>query len=116
MVPDPVGPGDGELSRAFWDRAAQENAAWYIATGHTSESDEFFEQGAVETDALLSFCGLEIGPADTVLEIGSGVGRMTRRLSDLAGRVIATDVSEEMLRRCAHHLADRGNVTCMQVP
>jgi SAM-dependent methyltransferase len=106
----------GDVSRQFWDRAATENAAWYVATGHTAETDEFFRHGAEETDALLAFCQLTVAATDTVVEIGCGVGRMTRRLSELAARVIAVDVSEEMLRRGRENLADRANVELLKVP
>ena len=34
----------------------------------------------------------------TLLEIGAVAGRMTHRFAELYGRVIALDVSEEMLR------------------
>jgi SAM-dependent methyltransferase len=104
------------VSRRFWDKAARANAAWHVATGHTEESEDFFRQGAEETDLFLDFSGVTIGSADTVLEIGCGVGRMTRRLSELAARVIAVDVSPEMLKRCADNVSDRANVVCLQVP
>jgi SAM-dependent methyltransferase len=108
--------GDGDRSRRYWDRAAAENAAWYVATGFTSESEEFFEQGAIETDSFLAVCGVHLGPDDSVLEIGCGVGRMTRRLSERARSVTAVDVSEEMLNRCRTNLAERANVTFALVP
>lgn len=92
------------------------NAAWYVATGHTSESDEFFRQGAEETDAFLSMCGIALEGSETVLEIGCGVGRMTRRLAHMAGRVIALDVSAEMLRRCEANLDGSQNVEYVLVP
>lgn len=106
----------GRASRKFWDRAAQSNAAWYVATGHTAETEEFFRQGEVETDALLAVCGIGMHGQETVLEIGCGVGRMTRRLSQLAGRVVAVDVSPEMLRRCEENMQGRGNVEFVLVP
>lgn len=80
-------------SQNFWNRAARENAAWHIATGYTSESDEFFASGVREAAEFLAFAGLTVRPTDTLLEIGSGVGRMTRHLAALAGHIIATDVS-----------------------
>jgi SAM-dependent methyltransferase len=106
----------GDASREFWDRAATENAAWYVATGHIAETEEFFRHGAEETDALLAFCQVSVAATDTVVEIGCGVGRMTRRLSQLAARVISVDVSEEMLRRARENLADRANVELVRVP
>lgn len=103
-------------SRQFWDAAARENAAWYVATGYTAETTEFFAQGARETDHFLDFCGITIQPTDRVLEIGCGVGRMTKRLSELADTVVATDVSQEMLNRAQTNLADRSNVEYLLVP
>jgi SAM-dependent methyltransferase len=97
-------------SKRFWNAAARDNAAWYIATKFQSESPEFFESGRREVDYFLSFAGVELGASDTVVEIGCGAGRMTRRLSELAGTVIATDVSGEMLQRAAANLADHDNV------
>lgn len=106
----------GKASRDFWDRAARSNAAWYIATRYERESDEFFQQGSDETDHLLAHCGITLHKDQDVLEIGCGVGRMTRRLCKLSRHVTAVDVSPEMLRRCEKNLAGFSNVTCMLVP
>ena len=107
----------GADSRAFWDAAAVEDAAWYVATGQSSESEAFFAQGAEETDYYLRLCGVPPMSGDTVVvEIGCGPGRMTRRLAELAGRVLATDVSGEMLARCRRSLAGRSNVDYLQLP
>ena len=97
-------------SRAYWDDAARHDAAWYVATGHVQETEEFFAQGVSETDAFLRFCGIDPGSDGTVLEIGCGVGRMTRRLSELFGSVVAVDVSEEMLCRCRNNLSAHSTV------
>lgn len=105
----------GGESKHFWNRAARENAAWHIATGYTSESAEFFASGALEIDTFLNFAGLQLRGDERVLEIGSGVGRMTRRLAELAGSVIATDVSDEMLSRARTNLADLPNVSYVEV-
>jgi SAM-dependent methyltransferase len=100
----------------FWDEAARSGQAWFVATGHRLPTSEFFSQGARETDTFLAFCGVTPSPGQTALEIGCGVGRMTRRLAELFARVIATDVSEEMRRRCRDNLADLGNIDYLQVP
>jgi SAM-dependent methyltransferase len=102
-------------SATFWDTAARENAAWYIVKHHC-EGPEFFAQGAAETDALLKLHGMEVRRDHTLLEIGCGVGRMTHRLAELAGQVIATDVSAEMLTRARSHLAHLPNVALMRLP
>jgi SAM-dependent methyltransferase len=112
-----MGTGRFADSRTYWDAAAVKDAAWYVATGVHDVSEEFFAAGAEETDFYLAMCGIPTLRRDAaVVEIGCGVGRMTRRLSQLAGRVIAADVSSEMLHRCRLNLADRTNVDYLPVP
>jgi SAM-dependent methyltransferase len=93
-------------AKAWWNRAAQEDAKWYIATA----SEPFFERGRRDTDELVGFCGLQPSKDKTLLEIGAGAGRMTHRFADLYGRVIALDVSDEMLLLGHSNLADVDNV------
>ena len=93
-------------AKAWWNRAAQEDAKWYIATA----SEPFFERGRRDTDELVGFCGLQPSKDKTLLEIGAGAGRMTHRFAELYGRVIALDVSDEMLLLGHSNLADVGNV------
>jgi len=93
-------------SRAWWNRAAREDASWYIATA----SGPFLERGRRDTDELVAFCGLQPSRDRTLLEIGAGAGRMTHRFVELYGRVIALDVSDEMLRLGRRNLAGVGNV------
>lgn len=93
-------------SRAWWNRAAREDASWYIATA----SGPFLERGRRDTDELVAFCGLQPSRDRTLLEIGAGAGRMTHRFVELYGRVIALDVSDEMLRLGRGNLAGVGNV------
>ncbi|MHB1499125.1 MAG: class I SAM-dependent methyltransferase [Acidimicrobiales bacterium] len=102
----------------FWDRAARGDGTWYVATGYLHQNDEFFAQGARETDTFLDFCRAApaMGQAQAVLEIGCGLGRMTHRLAQLFARVVAVDVSEEMLRRCRGNLKSFSNVDYLQVP
>jgi ubiquinone/menaquinone biosynthesis C-methylase UbiE len=93
-------------SKTWWNRAAREDARWYIATA----SDPFFERGRRDTDELVAFCGLQPSKDKILLEIGAGAGRMTRRFAELYGRVIAVDVSDEMLRLGRGNLPGVGNV------
>ena len=44
------------------------------------------------------------------LEIGCGLGRMTRHLAGIFGEVYATDVSAEMIRGACARLGHLGNV------
>jgi SAM-dependent methyltransferase len=93
-------------SRSWWNRAAEEDACWYIAT----TPEPFFERGRRDVDELVAFCGLRPSTDKVLLEIGAGTGRMTRRFAELYGQVVALDVSDEMLRRGRANLADLDNV------
>ena len=97
-------------SRAYWDEAARTDTYWHIATSSDGDAELFYAVGAAETDALLALCGIVPDEGKSVLEIGCGAGRMTRRLAELFGQVIALDVSEEMIKRAREALADRHNI------
>jgi SAM-dependent methyltransferase len=93
-------------AKTWWNRAAREDARWHIATA----CGPFFERSRRDTDELVAFCGLEPSKDKTLLEIGAGAGRVTHRFAELYGRVLALDVSEEMLRLGRGNLAGVGNV------
>lgn len=88
--------------RAFWDAKARENAMFYIHSqldyAHVDEA-EFWASGRQNLDQTLSPFGLSIGPDDRVVEIGCGIGRMTRALAERAAHVVGVDVSAEMVER-----------------
>jgi ubiquinone/menaquinone biosynthesis C-methylase UbiE len=61
---------------------------------------------------MLRICGGGRSPFDlNVLEIGCGVGRMTRTLARLFGHVTAVDVSSKMIERATVNLRDLDNVS-----
>jgi 16S rRNA (adenine1518-N6/adenine1519-N6)-dimethyltransferase len=52
-----------------------------------------------------------IGPADQVLEIGPGLGHLTRELAARAGRVLAIELDERLIERLRTDFAGASNVT-----
>jgi SAM-dependent methyltransferase len=60
---------------------------------------------------MLSSLGVALRPADQVLEIGCGVGRLTRVIAARAAHVSAFDVSEKMLELARRHNPQLENVT-----
>jgi 2-polyprenyl-3-methyl-5-hydroxy-6-metoxy-1,4-benzoquinol methylase len=99
-----------------WDRRAEENAFHFVATGHTeTKPEQFFESGRTNvrehilTD-MLNICQDRLPAEMRVLEIGCGVGRITRALASVFGEVYAADVSEKMIRKARHYLRDVPNV------
>jgi len=99
-----------------WDERARQNAKWFINTGKLQQSDkEFDASGKVEVERLvLADLPLLTHGRDPksmqVLEIGCGLGRMTRYLAEVFGEVYATDVSPEMIKQAAGRLPGLTNV------
>ncbi|MGH9622731.1 MAG: class I SAM-dependent methyltransferase [Bryobacteraceae bacterium] len=115
---------DTELSdalarmRSDWDTRAKENACYYVANSSTNwEGREFFRSGEINVANEIMpdvphICGGQRSPLDlSVLELGCGVGRMTRMLSRIFGHVTAVDISAEMVNRAQNNLADLTNIT-----
>lgn len=102
-------------SKLFWNSVAAHDSAWYTATGFTAESDEFFQTGPRDVDALLQLNGVRPPTDGTLLEIGSGVGRMTRAFSERSANVIAADISSAMLDRAKSNLVGCDNVQFVEL-
>ena len=88
--------------RRFWDARAEENALFFVDNKlDYRDPDEpvFWARGEAELESLLGSVGARLDPGDDVVEIGCGVGRMTRVLANRAATVRAVDVSPRMLAR-----------------
>jgi cyclopropane fatty-acyl-phospholipid synthase-like methyltransferase len=101
---------------ADWDNRARRNAAYFVATENKQwDTEAFFDTGkkAVHDQVLgdmRNVCGDWL-PADMrVLEIGCGIGRLTRSLAEVFGEVHAVDISGEMIERAGEYLAAYRNV------
>jgi SAM-dependent methyltransferase len=94
--------------RTYWDRRAREDAQFYI-DDRGRRGEDFWRGGEAVVAAFEADLGLAIA-GELVVEIGCGVGRLTRALAERAGRVVALDISAEMLARAREHNAALGNV------
>src|SRR3989344_9212620 len=56
----------------------------------------------------------QIGAQDTVLEIGPGIGAITRTLAQKAKRVIAVEKDRNMVKILKETLKDFGNIDVVQ--
>lgn len=87
--------------KSFWNRAADENAYWYVSSYGSYDADrdlsEFWASGRSIWTDIKRVTGYVPRTKDTVVEIGCGVGRLTRAIAPEVGRVIALDISERML-------------------
>ncbi len=88
--------------RRFWDARAQENALFFVDNRldyAAPDAERFWAAGRRDLDCLLELARVRLEPQDRVVEIGCGVGRLTRVLAERAREVRAVDVSAEMLDR-----------------
>lgn len=78
---------------------------------------DFVETGDRETGAYLHAFGLWDDVAQrgrTIIEIGSGIGRMTAGLTRMFGRVYACDLDPAFLERCRETVAQFGRPEVLQ--
>lgn len=88
--------------RQEWDERARVKARYYIATDVPDNESEFFASGEAdyEAHARAFLRQKQFDPAGkTALEIGCGIGRMTRCLAAEFGEAIGIDISAEMVER-----------------
>ena len=105
-------PARGEEMRAFWNDRAREDAFYFVDTRQTyrrPDAERFWAADQL-VDHVLDGLGVGLHGHERVLEIGCGVGRITRVLAARAAEVVAIDVSDEMLRRAGELNPDLANV------
>ena len=88
--------------REFWDARAEEDAFYFVDNRleyGRPDAERFWAGGREVLDGMLARLGVEIGPGDQIVEIGCGIGRITRALAEHGESVRAIDVSPAMLER-----------------
>lgn len=101
-----------EVMRDFWDRKAYENATYYISAYRDyadQDPDEFWRWGQILTDRYLKASGIRFTGEEVVLDLGCGIGRMTRALAARFAVVYGLDVSGEMVARARENLKECAN-------
>jgi SAM-dependent methyltransferase len=104
---------DSIKMRDFWDDRAREDAFHFVDNREPyqhPDTDRFWREGERDLGTLLRVLELEVGPEDRVLDVGCGIGRLTRVLAGRASHVTALDVSPEMLSRAQELNAELDNV------
>jgi SAM-dependent methyltransferase len=100
--------------RRFWDARADEDAFFFVDNRldyRNPDLDRFWRGGEADLDKLLDALGVALAGSDSVVEIGCGVGRLTRVLAARAADVRALDVSQRMLDLAQQHNGGLANVT-----
>jgi SAM-dependent methyltransferase len=103
--------------RFFWDRRAEEDAFYFVDNRlryRQPDVERFWAGGEEDLARLLGALGVDLRPTDAVIEIGCGVGRLTRAIAARSGSVRAIDVSSRMLGLARAYHPDLENVTWLQ--
>jgi SAM-dependent methyltransferase len=96
-----------EAIRRDWDARARENPRAYINWPDVpDEEGAFFESGRIDYGRFVSpfLQRMNFGPkGKTALEIGCGIGRIARWMSQDFAQYVGVDVSPEMVRKASEY-------------
>jgi len=107
------------LEKLRWEKLAKENPNFYVYSKHVSK-EEFWNSRKVDyelfisRDALLNSVLLPFSEK-TMLEVGGGVGRMTKYFAENFGMIVSLDVSWRMLELARKNLRDYRNVVFIEL-
>ena len=76
----------------FWDERAREDAMFFVDDREpygNADAGRFWAQGERDLDHILSTLGTRIASGDSVVDVGCGVGRLTRVIARRAHQVYA---------------------------
>ena len=116
-TPVPADHFVSEVMKRDWNARAAENARYYVRSTKRDQSEEEFDASGEQSvrDCVVRHLPLLAGNRDpktlTILEIGCGVGRMTKYLARLFNHVHAIDVSGEIIRQARSRLGTLANVS-----
>jgi SAM-dependent methyltransferase len=99
--------------RDFWDARAQEDA-WFFVDDRLEygapDVERFWADGERILDVLLSAAGAELHAGDEVVDVGCGLGRLSRAVAGRVAKVRAIDISPQMLAQAREHNAHVENI------
>jgi SAM-dependent methyltransferase len=109
--------GERSSYKKVWDRQAREFdiAALAVAgrVGETTSEASMAATALATIETLRQTVGL--APTDVILEIGCGIARVGRPLSELCLHWFGADISGEMLRHAGARLRDRPNASLVEL-
>ena len=100
--------------RQFWDERAREDAFHFVDNREpyrNADEERFWREGERDLDTLLGTLEVVVRQDDHILDLGCGIGRLTRVLAQRAAHVTAIDVAPAMLARARELHPKLNNVT-----
>lgn len=100
---------------SFWDERAKEDAFFFVDNRldyRNPDIQRFWDGGVEDLRKVLELAGVEIQQGDAIVDVGCGLGRLTRAATVLgAASVYSIDISKEMLDQAQEYNAELENVT-----
>jgi ubiquinone/menaquinone biosynthesis C-methylase UbiE len=97
-----------------WDEAARTNILYYIATTAWQSEEDFIKSGEYDAGKILSCLPPFNHSSSSVLEIGCGIGRLLRPMSNRFAVLFGVDISAEMIQYGRQWLRDYPKVQLVQ--
>jgi SAM-dependent methyltransferase len=97
----------------FWDERAREDPFFFVDNRleyRRPDVDRFWAGGERDLEMMLAALGTSLRPDDDVVELGCGIGRLTRPVAARCASVRAIDVSSEMIELARSHNPALSNV------
>jgi len=91
-----------------WDARARKNARFFIAVDDAESLEQF--DGSGERHLELMLRDIPWNATWQALEIGCGIGRLLKPLSQRIAKVHGVDISQEMLHQAQENLTSQANV------
>ncbi|MGI8632058.1 MAG: class I SAM-dependent methyltransferase [Solirubrobacterales bacterium] len=104
----------GRAMGRFWDERAREDAFYFVDSSHAyrhPDQARFWARGSERLNEPLGAVGATLHGDETAVDLGCGIGRLTRALADRVPAVHGFDVSAEMLRRARSLNPEHANIT-----
>ncbi len=99
--------------KEFWDARADEDPFYFVDNRlayRRPDMERFWAGGEEALDSMLDALGVSVASTDSIVEVGCGIGRITRVLANRGADVRALDVSARMIDLARAHNQDLRNV------
>lgn len=99
----------------LWESLAKKNAKYYVYSdkGKGVSDEDFWNSGYYDYERLIGKDDL-LKKAGVFLEIGCGIGRMTKAIQRIYPEVIGTDISNEMIKQAKKNVWGNNKYTFIE--
>lgn len=101
-----------ELDKQIW-KPKNINHAFGLICYKKETHEEFYNNSDVSSENINKY--LNVQPEDVVMDVGCGVGRLSRYFCNIAKQVYGLDITDEMLEFCKQEMKEYNNFQPIKV-